>query len=273
MREPLPTVGVSGAGAADSAQPAAATALSAVAIGGLPEIRPGDDLAALLAGALPDDLADGDVVSVAHKVVSKAEGRIRRLRYIDPSAHARELAAAHDKDARLVQAVLDESASVLRAGHGVLVCETRHGLVCANAGIDRSNAADADEIVLLPKDPDASARALRDGIAAARGVRPAVVISDSFGRAWRLGQTDVAIGAAGLDPLDDWRGRHDARGRELNATAIAVVDAIAGAADLARAKDSAEPAVLLRGLSRFVTADDGPGAAALRRPAADDLFR
>jgi len=223
--------------------------------------------------ALAADLTDGDVVVVAHKVVSKAEGRTRRLEEIDPGERAYELAAEHDKDPRLVQAVLDESAAVLRAGHGVLICETRQGLVCANAGVDRSNTADPDELILLPEDPDASARALRAGIAEATGVRPAVLISDSFGRAWRLGQTDVAIGAAGLTPLDDWRGRRDARGRELQATAIAVADAMAATADLVRAKDADQPAVLLRGLDRFVTPGDGPGAASLRRPRADDLFR
>jgi coenzyme F420-0:L-glutamate ligase/coenzyme F420-1:gamma-L-glutamate ligase len=247
--------------------------LSAVALDGIPEIRAGDDLAALLAAALPADLADGDVVSVAHKVVSKAEGRTRRLEDVETSDLARQLAAKYAKDARVVQAVLDESVAVVRAGHGVLICETHHGLVCANAGVDRSNAADPDELILLPVDPDASARALRAAIAGVRGVRPAIVISDSFGRAWRLGQTDVAIGAAGLTPLDDWRGRHDSHGRELHATAIAVADAIAGAADLARAKDADQPAVLIRGLDRFVTADDGPGAMSLRRPPADDLFR
>jgi coenzyme F420-0:L-glutamate ligase/coenzyme F420-1:gamma-L-glutamate ligase len=247
--------------------------LSALALEGLPELRPGDDLAAAIAAALPVDVSDGDVVSVAHKVVSKAEGRIRRLAEIEPGERAVELAAEHGKDPRVVQAVLDESAAVLRASHGVLICETRHGLVCANAGVDRSNVADPDELVLLPEDPDASARALRAGIAAVRGVRPAVVISDSFGRAWRLGQTDVAIGAAGLTPLDDWRGRRDSRGRELRATAIAVADTIAATADLARAKDAAQPVVLVRGLARFVTDGDGPGAASLRRPAAEDLFR
>jgi coenzyme F420-0:L-glutamate ligase / coenzyme F420-1:gamma-L-glutamate ligase len=236
-------------------------------------VRPGDDLPALIATALPPDLSGEDVVCVAHKVVSKAEGRLRRLGDVVPGDRARELAAEHDKDPRVVQAVLDESTVVLRAGHGVLVCETRHGLVCANAGVDRSNVADPDELVLLPANPDRSARALRAGIAAVRGVQPAVLISDSFGRAWRLGQTDVAIGAAGLAPLDDWRGRRDAHGRELQATAIAVADAVAGAADLARAKDASQPVVLVRGLSRLVTPDDGPGAAALRRPAADDLFR
>ena len=247
--------------------------MTAVALDGLPEVRPGDDLAALLAAALPPDLGDGDVVSVAHKVVSKAEGRTRRLTDVEPGERARALAAEHDTDGRVVQVVLDESAAILRSGHGVLICETHHGLVCANAGVDRSNASDPDELILLPEDPDGSARALRAGIAALRGVSPAIVISDSFGRAWRLGQTDVAIGAAGLNPLDDWRGRHDSQGRELQATAIAVADAIAGAADLARAKDANQPAVLLRGLDRFVTADDGPGALSLRRPPAEDLFR
>jgi len=248
-------------------------AVSAHAIDGLPEVAASDDLAALIANALPEDLADGDVVCVAHKVVSKAEGRTRRLCDIEASDHARELAVEHDRDPRIVQAVLDESAAVLRAGHGVLICETHHGLVCANAGVDRSNATAPDELILLPTDPDGSARALRSGIAAVRDARPAVLISDSFGRAWRLGQTDVAIGAAGLIPLDDWRGRADAAGRELQATAIAVADAITGAADLARAKDAAQPVVLVRGLERFTTPDDGPGAAALLRARPDDLFR
>jgi coenzyme F420-0:L-glutamate ligase/coenzyme F420-1:gamma-L-glutamate ligase len=239
----------------------------------LPEVRAGDDLPALLAAALPGDVRDGDVVVVAHKVVSKSEGRVRRLADVIPSARAVELAAPADKDPRAVQVVLDEAAEVLRAERGVLICVTRHGLVCANAGVDASNAAAPDELILLPLDPDASARALRDGIARARGVRPAVVVADSFGRAWRVGQTDVAIGAAGLAVLDDWRGRADRRGRELRATAIAVGDAIAGAADLARAKDSYQPAVLVRGLEHLVTADDGAGAAPLRRARGEDLFR
>lgn len=213
------------------------------------------------------------MIVVAHKVVSKAQGRLRRLESIRPGPRAELLATEHGKDPRLVQAVLDESAAIVGAGHGVLVCETRSGHVCANAGVDRSNVGDPGELLLLPLDPDGSARRLRDGIAEARGVRPAVVIADSFGRAWRLGQTDVAIGAAGLVAIDDWRGRRDAGGRELAATAIAVADAVAGAADLARSKDSAEPAILVRGLDRFVTAADGDGAAVLRRPRADDLFR
>ena len=214
------------------------------------------------------------MVVVAHKVVSKAEGRLRRLEEIEPAEHARLLAEEHGKDPRLVQAVLDESEEVLRAAGGTLVCVTRHGFVCANAGVDQSNASeDAGELVLLPEDPDGSARRLRAGIEAALGVRPAVVIADSFGRAWRLGQTDVAIGAAGIVPLDQWIGRPDGFGRDLRVTSIAVADGVAAAADLGRAKDSLEPAVLVRGLDRFVTADDGPGAAALRRPREDDLFR
>jgi coenzyme F420-0:L-glutamate ligase / coenzyme F420-1:gamma-L-glutamate ligase len=210
---------------------------------------------------------------LAHKTVSKAEGRLRRLDAIEPGDRARALAREHDKDPRLVQAVLDEAAELLRAERGVLICETRHGLVCANAGVDQSNTAGQGELVLLPEDPDASARRLRLGIADARGVRPAVVITDSFGRAWRLGQVDVAIGAAGIAPLDDWTGRPDAHGRELRVTSVAIADAVAAAADLAREKDSLEPAVLVRGLGRFVTSADGPGAAALRRPRELDLFR
>jgi coenzyme F420-0:L-glutamate ligase / coenzyme F420-1:gamma-L-glutamate ligase len=233
----------------------------------------GDDLAALIAAAAPPDLGDGDVLVIAHKVVSKGEGRVRSMDEISPGERALELAADHGKDARLVQAVLDESAELLRAHEGVFICATHHGFVCANAGVDQSNASRAGELILLPLDPDGSARRLRGAIGAALGVRPAVVISDSFGRAWRLGQTDVAIGAAGLTVLDDWSERPDAYGRDLRVTSIAIADAAAAAADLARAKDERRPAVLVRGLARFVTADDGPGAAALRRAPEQDLFR
>ncbi len=227
-------------------------------------MRPGDDLAGLLAG----HVRDGDILVVAHKVVSKAEGRVRSLASITPGEEAVRLAGS-EKDPRLLQAVLDESASVLRAGHGVLICVTHHGFVCANAGVDQSNSGNEGELVLLPVDPDASARRLR----AALGARIGVVISDSFGRAWRVGETDVAIGAAGVSPIDDWRGRRDGFGRQLQVTTIAVADAAAAAADLARGKDSREPAVAVRGLDRFVTEEDGPGAAALRRPPELDLFR
>src|SRR3954454_23503380 len=178
-------------------------ALACQPLPGIPDVHPGDDVGALIAAAAPADLAPGDVVVVAHKVVSKAEGRLRRLDEIDAGGEALRLAGEHGKDARLVQAVLDESAEVLRAVGGTLVCVTHHGFVCANAGVDQSNASgEPGELVLLPADPDASARRLRAGLENALGVRPAVVIADSFGRAWRLGQTDVAIGAAGIVPLD-----------------------------------------------------------------------
>ena len=232
-------------------------------------MRAGADLGGLIANAAPGDVGPGDVLVVAHKVVSKAEGRVRRLDGIEPGEEALRLADGQGKDPRMLQVVLDETVRVVREAPWVLICETPHGFVCANAGVDRSNAGDPDEVVLLPDDPDVSARRLR----ASLGARPAVVVSDSFGRAWRLGQTDVALGAAGLVPLDDWRGRADSGGRPLEATEIAVADAVAAAADLARAKDSREPVILVRGLERFVTADDGPGAAALRRPPDADLFR
>ena len=233
---------------------------------GLPEVRPGDDLAALLAAAA-DDLRPTDVLAVAHKVVSKAEGRLVDLASVSPGDEALRLAAEHGKDPRHMQVVLDESAEILRADHGRLICRTRHGFVCANAGVDTSNAGRPDTVVLLPEDPDASARALR------RRLGCAVVITDSFGRPWRIGQCEVAIGCAGLTPADDWRGRPDSDGRELAATIIAVADEAAAAADLARTKDSREPAVRIRGLERHVTADDGTGAAVLVRALEDDLFR
>ncbi|HEU0316455.1 MAG TPA: coenzyme F420-0:L-glutamate ligase, partial [Solirubrobacteraceae bacterium] len=176
-------------------------------------------------------------------------------------------------DPRHVQVILDESTEILRAAPGVLICRTPHGFVCANAGVDASNAPAAETLVLLPVDPDASARALRARLRELTGAAPAVLVTDSFGRAWRHGQCDVAIGCAGLDPLRDWRGRPDARGRELAATWIALADQVAGAADLARTKDSGEPVVIVGGLEDRVRPGDGPGAAALVRPLAEDLFR
>jgi coenzyme F420-0:L-glutamate ligase / coenzyme F420-1:gamma-L-glutamate ligase len=250
--------------------------LTAVAVEGLPEIQPGDDLADLIAEALTrqdETVEPGDVLVMAHKIVSKAEGRIRRLRDVEPGPRATKLGQDLNKDPRLVQVVLDESQAVLRAAHGVLVCVTHHGYVCANAGVDASNVPGEDTLVLLPKHPDASARTLRSDLNRRLGARPAVLITDSFGRAWRQGQVDVAIGCAGLDPLEDWRGRTDATGRELRATWIAVADELAAAADLARTKDGALPLVLVRGAGRHVGAGDGPGAAALIRPEAQDLFR
>jgi coenzyme F420-0:L-glutamate ligase/coenzyme F420-1:gamma-L-glutamate ligase len=252
--------------------------LNAVALEGLPEVAPGDDLAELIVGALASaggsgGLADGDVLAIAHKVVSKAEGRVRALSAVSPGERATELAGELAKDPRQVQTILDETAEVLRATHGVLICVTPHGFVCANAGVDASNVPGDDSVVLLPVDPDGSARALRARLRKLTGVSPAVLITDSFGRAWRHGQCDVAIGCAGLGPLEDWRGRRDALGREMTATWIAVADELAGAADLARTKDGSQPVVLIRGAGRHVIAEDGPGAAALIRPEQEDLFR
>ncbi len=244
---------------------------------GLPEIAPGDDLAGLIVAGLERadraPLRPDDVLAVAHKVVSKAEGRVRWLSHVEPGPRARELATAGEKDPRHVQIVLDEARELLRAERGVLICVTRHGFVCANAGVDASNVPGEDAVVLLPHDPDESARSLRTRLHALTGARPGVLISDSFGRAWRHGQCDVAIGAAGLDPLADWRGRRDAHGRRLSATWIATADELAAAADAARRKDAAQPVVLIRGAGAAVTAEAGPGAAALVRPAEQDLFR
>lgn len=240
--------------------------LEFVAVEGLPEVRAGDDLAGLLATSA--SFAAGDVLVLAHKVVSKAEGRVVALADVEPSPRAVALAEPWGKDPRQVEVVLRESAELLRAERGVLICRTRHGFVCANAGVDASNAGAPDALVLLPLDPDASARRLR----AALPHRPAVVITDSFGRAWRHGQVDTAIGIAGLAPLDDWRDRPDADGRPLRASWIAVADCVAAAGDLVRLKDADLPAAIVRGLKRHVTAEDGPGAVALLRPPHEDLF-
>ena len=241
------------------------------ALPGLPEVRPGDDLPALLAAAgarLDPPLGPADVLVIAHKVVSKAEGRVRALAGIEPSSRAAELAAEHDKDPRHVQAILDESAEILRADRGRLICRTHHGFVCANAGVDQSNTGDEGVVVLLPSDPDASARALRSAL----GVG-AVVISDSWGRPWRQGQVEVAIGCAGLRALVDHRGRPDRDGRPMAASVIAVADEAAAAADLVRQKTSGEPAVRIRGLENVLGEGEDQGAAALIRAPEDDLFR
>ena len=245
--------------------------LVVIPVKGLPEVSEGMALGELIAAHA--ELAEGDVIVVSQKVVSKAEGRLRRLSSVLPGGEARRLAAVLGKEPALVELILEESSKVLRAEREVLIVETRHGFVCANAGIDSSNLPEPDTVCLLPEDPDASARRIRAEIGAAAEATVAVIVSDSFGRAWRLGQAEVAIGCAGIAPLDDWRGRRDAVGRELAATLIAVADEAAGAADLVRDKASGVPATILRGLGRFVGADDGPGAVAIRRPSAEDLFR
>jgi coenzyme F420-0:L-glutamate ligase/coenzyme F420-1:gamma-L-glutamate ligase len=262
--------------------------LSLRALSGIPEIRPGDDIASLILAAMGGKpLRAGQLVAIAHTAVSKAEGATVMLADVVAGERARELArgdreGAAARDPRVLQVVLDESAEVLRASHGVLICRTHHGFVCANAGVDASNASagpGADTLILLPRDPDGSARRIRarlrqlTGANAGEQAAPAVLITDSFGRAWRHGQVDVAIGLAGMQPLDDWRGRTDASGMELRATWLAIADAAAGAADLARAKDSREPVVIVDGLQRFIGEQDGPGAMALLRPLQEDLFR
>jgi coenzyme F420-0:L-glutamate ligase/coenzyme F420-1:gamma-L-glutamate ligase len=239
-------------------------------LAGLPELREGDDLGRLIAEAATPTAED--VVVVSQKAVSKVEGRIRVVAEVEPGERARDLARELDKDPALVELVLSESARIVRAERGVLITETNGGWVCANAGIDSSNLADG-VVSLLPVDGDASARRIRGEISDASGATPGVVIADSFGRAWRVGQADIAIGCAGIAPLADWRGRRDQLGGELSATLIAVADELAAAADLVRDKDSGVPGAVISGIGDLITADDGPGAAQLRRPADEDLFR
>jgi|SRR5690348_1694312 len=264
--------------------------LNIFTVQGMPEVRAGDRVGELIRERV--ELQDGDVVVISQKIVSKAEGRVVRLDSVTPSARAHELAERLGKEPELVELVLSESREVLR-DERVLITETHHGFVCANAGIDSSNLAEDGTVCLLPEDPDASARRIRSelsptvegpgmGVAGPSPLLsadphprplPAVLITDSFGRAWRVGQAEVAIGCAGLQPLDDWRGRRDASGRELSATVIAIADEVTAAADLVRGKDEGVPVVVVRGLGHYVLAEDGPGAAALRRPPGEDLFR
>jgi coenzyme F420-0:L-glutamate ligase / coenzyme F420-1:gamma-L-glutamate ligase len=249
----------------------AAGDIAVLAVSGIGETGEGDRLGAEIAKRA--QIEEGDVVVVSQKVVSKAEGRIRRLSSVIPGGEARRLAAVLGKEPALVELILEESAEVIRAERGVLITETPQGWVCANAGIDSSNIPAEDSVSLLPEDADASARRIRAEIAQETGLAPAVIVSDSFGRAWRLGQCEVAIGCAGLDPLDDWTDRRDRHGGKLEATRIAIADEAAAAADLVRGKDSGVPAAIVRGLGHHVLAADGPGAAALRRLRDQDLFR
>lgn len=245
--------------------------LELIALEGIGEISPGDDLSAVIAEASTTvGLTDADVLVVTQKVVSKAEGRLVELALVQPSDFALDWAARWEKDARQVELVLRESASVVRmAPGGLIISRTRHGLVCANAGVDVSNVGGGDVASLLPLDPDASASGIRDGLRQRLGVAPPVIISDSFGRPWRNGIVNVAIGSAGIEALLDLRGEPDAAGREMAATVIAVADELASAADLAGGKVEQRPVVVVRG---YAWRPSEAGASVLVMEPERDLF-
>jgi len=244
-----------------------------VALDGVPEVVPGDDLAGLIADAAATsgvELADADVLVITQKVVSKAEGRLVELASVEPSDLARAWAAQWGKDPRQVELVLRESAAIVRMAHGgLIISRTRHGLVCANAGVDVSNVGGGDVASLLPEDPDASAGRIRDALRTRTGTSPAVVISDSFGRPWRNGIVNVAVGSAGIEALLDLRGEPDASGRDMQATVIAVADELASAADLAGGKVEQRPVVVVRG---YAWRPSEAGASVLVMEPERDLF-
>jgi coenzyme F420-0:L-glutamate ligase / coenzyme F420-1:gamma-L-glutamate ligase len=240
--------------------------ITIIPLQGLPEVAAGTNLGELVAQS--HKLENGDVLVLAQKVVSKAEGRVIRLDELEPSQRARELAGA-DADARHVEAVLREAVRIVRTRGALVIVETRHGFVCASAGVDSSNAPEPGTLVLLPLDPDGSARAIRDSIRELAGKTVAVIVSDSFGRPWRQGTTDVAIGCAGLAPLLDLRGTRDRTGYALRSTQIAVADELAGAAELVMGKTAGVPGAIVRG---FEAGGDG-SASELVIPPERDLFR
>ncbi|MBM4260640.1 MAG: coenzyme F420-0:L-glutamate ligase [Deltaproteobacteria bacterium] len=240
---------------------------------GLGEIRAGDAVGKIIAEACRNAgiaLTDADVVVIAQKIVSKAEGRMVRLADIEPSARAQEIGRELDKDPVLTEVILRESRGVVRKGGRALIVETQHGFVCANAGVDCSNVG-LGQAALLPKDPDASARRVRTEIEAQCGCAPAVIITDSFGRAWRVGTVDVAIGVAGMKAIKDERGTKDRYGYELHAAVAAVADELAAAAELVMGKKDGVPVVIVRGY-QFEKKEDG-SVRELLRPQAEDLFR
>jgi coenzyme F420-0:L-glutamate ligase/coenzyme F420-1:gamma-L-glutamate ligase len=244
-----------------------------IGITGVPEVRPGADLARLLVEAAARQgtpVQSGDLLCVTQKVVSKAEGCLVRLETVEPSAFARAIAAQWGKDPRHVEVVLRESKRIVKMDRGIIISETQHGFVCANAGVDASNVGEHDVVALLPPDPDASARRIRDGMRAASGADVAVIISDSFGRPWRSGITNVAIGVAGMAPQRDERGKTDAYGRVLNATVVDLADELVCAADLVSRKADGIPAAIVRGFPY----ERGEGSVKqLLRDPASDLFR
>jgi coenzyme F420-0:L-glutamate ligase/coenzyme F420-1:gamma-L-glutamate ligase len=249
-----------------------------IGVTGLPEVQAGDDLGALIAGAIEAaavGLERGDIVVVTHKIVSKAEGQVVDLRSIEPSALALQHAQRWDKDPRKTEVVLREARRIVRMSNGLIIAETAHGFVCANAGVDASNAS-SDAVVLLPVDPDASAARLRDTLGQRFGFRaddaPAVIISDSFGRPWREGIVNIAVGVSGMAPLIDYRGQTDSAGYELSASILAVADEIASAAELVMHKLAARPVAILRGYVPPLSAAPGSGRDLLMNPERD-LFR
>lgn len=247
-----------------------------IPIPGIPEIHPGDDLALAITSAANSirlRLRDDDVLIVAQKVVSKSEGRLVDLREVTPSDRAIEIATRQGRDPRLIEIILSESASLIRTDQHVLITETRHGFICANAGVDRSNVIGADWVALLPVDPDHSARQLRQRLQEMAGVRPAVIITDTFGRAWREGLTNAAIGLAGIEPLLDLRGQPDDYGKDLSATILAIADEIAAASGLLMRKTARLPVILLRGYDYQVEMAGMATAKRLIRPRERDLFR
>jgi coenzyme F420-0:L-glutamate ligase / coenzyme F420-1:gamma-L-glutamate ligase len=242
--------------------------LTIAGVSGLPEIESGDDLAALVLEH--GDVTTGDVVVVTSKIVSKAEGRTIDLADVEPSGFARRWSEQWGKDPRVVEVVLGESRRVVRQIGPVLITETHHGFVCANAGVDQSSSGAHDRVVVLPVDPDASARRLRDGFRAA-GVDAAVIISDTFGRPWREGQTDIAIGLAGIAPMVSYIGQHDPHGHEFRVQEVCVVDELAGAAELVKGNTSRVPVGVIRGFAW--TPDDAATMAPVLRDSSRDLFR
>ncbi len=241
-----------------------------VPVGGFPEVRPGDDLGALVAEAVEAILRSGDVLVVTHKVMSKAEGRLVDLGTVEPSALAKGYAARWGKDPRQIEVVLRESRRVVRMDRGIVISETHHGFVCANAGVDASNVPGEDTVCLLPADPDASAARLRQALARRLGVEAPVVVSDSFGRAWRFGITDIAIGVSGMHPLADYRGRKDPHGFPLEASVLAIADELAAAAELVMGKIDGVPLAIVRGYAYERGAGTGRD---LLMPPERDMFR
>ncbi len=244
-----------------------------IGLDGVGELRPGDDLVPVILNSLTVSgvsLERGDITVVTHKVVSKAEGRLLDLKDIEPSSFARQWAASYDKDPAQIEVVLREAKRIARMDRGIIIAETHHGFVCANAGVDASNVAGEDCVCLLPLDPDASARRIQEGLKRETGLDIPVIITDSFGRAWRNGVVNVAIGVAGLEPIVDYRGQDDPYGYQMSVTLMAVADELASAAELAMGKVDQRPVALVRGYAYQPGAGNG---GQLVMPPERDLFR